>query len=194
MGETPSEEEEDRRRKSAFFGHTVELDVDAVGSIGETDTENIESDSKSGKEKPEIYITSNEMDEICSLHSDLSKSFTYTNWICSPASSSDALRASIVSSFSDRYGVFAALLDKYSVALDEIADSISLSGMLLVATEARNMNATPNRLSDFYHTADVEQVSLFYPLLVRIRSHAEALLKQWEDHPTLKGVSTSIYD
>lgn len=99
------------------------------------------------------------------LHIHRLDSFASLDWIRSPPSSSESMRG-IVVSFSDRYGVFAALLDKYAVALDEIVDSFSLPGMLLVANEARKMNAASNQLSDFYHTPDVEKVSLFYPLLV----------------------------
>jgi len=183
---SPDEDEEDQRRKDAFFAPTLERDFETEIPIDDVPRD---GDIEMSKKIAEIYITQEDMNDICSVHSELAKHFAYTEWTCCPAVSSHSMRASLANSFCDRYSVFAAVIDKYAFAFDQLADSILLPGMLVVANKALKMNAVPNQISDFYHTADVEQVSLFYPLLLRIRSHTETLLKQWEDHPTLKGVS-----
>lgn len=156
------------------------------------DAENDPCERTSSK-KTEIYITPEEMNEICTVHSEMAKNFAFADWTHCPVVSSELMRENLAISYRDRYSVLAALLDKYTIAYHQSFDSILLPGMLVMANEARKMNFTSNQMSDFYHSANVEQVSLFHPLLVRIRSHAEELLKQWEDHPTLKGVSGDCY-
>lgn len=167
----------------AFFSPTFEQDfeLDVVSSSLET------KEMSSKKKKSEILISDDEMNTIYTIHSELVKNFTYTDWIYPDMQSEETVYSNIVRAFCDRFSVFVGILDKYSVTLDEVVDIIALPGLLLMVDVAEKFS-TNEELSDFYHTNDVEQISLFFPILLRIRNHAENLLKMWEDHPVLNSV------
>lgn len=177
--ETLSEEEENKLQINAFFSPSQDDDFDE-------DVEGNLVTLKSKRKKPATLITEDEMNAICSIHSELARNFTYTDWIHPSLQSEDTVLSNIVQSFCDRFSVFVAILNKYSATLDEVMDVISLPSSLLMADVAQKFDIT-DEIADFYHTCDAEQVSLFYPVLIRIRDHAVSLQSQYE-HPDLKKV------
>lgn len=141
--------------------------------------------------RSDVYLSEEEMNVICSIHAQLAKTFTYSHWIKPVLYSDESVRCNMVDSLCDRYRLFAAVLNQYDGMLNEVVDVMSLPSTVIMIDVAHKFTEK-DKFSDFYHSPDVEQVALFYPILIRVRDQAENLLKTWEDHPVLSKVDRVI--
>ncbi|KAK7603581.1 hypothetical protein V9T40_003580 [Parthenolecanium corni] len=181
--ENVSEEEEMKSHLNNFFNPSLEQDFDKEDAEPLDNPSEVPADPK----KPDVYLSEEEMNVVCNIHAQLSKTFTYSHWFCPVVSSDESVRSNIVDSLCERYSLFAAVLDQYDGALTEVVDIISLPSTVIMSDVAAKFTEN-DKFADFYHSPDVEQVALFYPILMRVRDQAEDLLKMWEDHPVLTKV------
>ncbi len=182
--ENLTDEEEDLRRIREFFSPSYEKDFENSDELLDKDKEKVAA------KKLNLFISEEEMIAIYTIHSQLAKNFTFTDWMVSHPESEEASRLRIVNSFGERCNIFAALLDQYNGALSESLDVICIPTVLLMA-DVNQKFLQKDQCPDFYHTSDAEEVSIFYPVLIRIRKHAEELLEQWDNNPVLSSVSAS---
>lgn len=163
-----------------FFAPSYDTDFNIESSL-----DRVDEPTKEVKEskKPETLLTDDDMTEICSIHSHLAKSFTYTCWL--RCETQVETRSYLLDSFYDRYRVFAAILKDYHGALNETMDMMCLPGSVLMTSKAQKFSSYLEDFQDFYHNSDVDEVYTFYPILMNVREHTEKLLKSWEDNPVL---------
>ncbi|XP_065212438.1 midasin [Planococcus citri] len=181
--ETVPEEEENKIQIQRFFAPSYNEDFDTEPTLEE-------KESTKESKKPEILLTDDDLTEICTMHSHLAKKFTCKSWL-RPESECDTY-SYILDSFYDRYCVFAAVLKDYHSAMDEIIDSISLPGAILMTCKAQKFSSYVEDFQDFYHNSDVDEVYSFYPILIKVKEHTENLLKSWEDNPVLLKIVETV--